>query len=289
MAAPLDMTQVEKSLEGFTIPPRPDLLIQLQKELEKPEPNSRFIGQLISKDMGIAGFAIKVVNTPFFGLKRKIESIEHACMFLGPERVFKLVRSILLRYEFDSKNSDPFLNTLWQTSEKIADACMAISHFFGFDFIDEIYSIGMFHDAGIALVCQQVDNYPEILKGAYEQDELTISEYEENAFASSHEILGFLIAQSWGLSHEISTVIAYHHSCQTILATGNYTEKQMFSVLKLAEHMVGNGKLLAGAVSDLEWEKYNEQIMDILEIEYFQLFDIGEMLYGFGLDNAYHK
>ena len=78
-----------------------------------------------------------------------------------------------------------------------------------------------------------------------------IEEFEEDQFDTSHEVLGFLIAQTWGLNHSLCSVIAYHHSPSIMLATGEQTEKEIFAILKLAEHMAGATELLYGVNPDL--------------------------------------
>ena len=73
-----------------------------------------------------------------------------------------------------------------------------------------------------------------------------------------------------------------------MLATGEQPEKEMFAILKLAEHMVGATELLYGINPDSEWERYSVQILDVLHLEEFQLLDLGEVLHQAGIDNVYH-
>ena len=289
MSLTLDMSRIDSALEGFTIPPRPDMLKQVQEEVEKDEPNLKAISQYINQDIGIAGFTLKVVNSPLFSLPRKISTIEHACMFLGLKRLIKLVNSIVLRFTLSAGNEEIFTEKLWNSSMKIGNASLVLAQHFelGKDFADDCYTSGLFHNAGMALIFSQSPNYPKLLKQAY-LDGAIIGEFEETNFDTSHEVLGFLIAQSWGLNSEISNVIAYHHSPNIILATAATSEKKMFAILKLAEHMTNSTEILTGVNPDNEWEKFSTQILDILHLEDFQLLDLGETLFNAGIDNIYH-
>ncbi|AWB67706.1 signal transduction protein [Saccharobesus litoralis] len=288
MAQALDMAIIDSALENFQIPPRPDLLIELQKEIEKPEPSVVNIANLVNQDLAITNFTLKVVNSPMFGFPKKVTSINHACSFLGLTKLVKLVTSILLRYEFLKDEGNNFETALWGSSALLADACFAIAQYLDLAQPDDAYSVGMFHNAGMALILQQQPEYSELLKEAYEQEHLTLGLYEEENIATSHEVLGFLIAQQWGIDSAISNVIAYHHSHNIIMTTGSYEEKQLFSVLKLAEHMINLPSLLTKTDIDIEWQKHGGQILDYLELEDYQLQDLGEMLYGFGVANIFH-
>jgi HD-like signal output (HDOD) protein len=289
MPLALNMSKIDSALEGFTIPPRPDMLQQVQNEVEKDEPDLKAISKAINQDVGIAGFTLKVVNSPLFSLPRKISTIEHACMFLGLTRLIKLVNSIVLRFTLSAGDEAIFTEKLWNTSMKIGNASLILAQHFemGKDFADDCYTAGLFHNAGMALIFSQTPQYPKILRQAYETNAI-IGEFEEQELETSHEVLGFLIAQSWGLNSEISNVIAYHHSPNIMLATGEASEKKMFAILKLAEHMVNATEILTGVNPDPEWEKNITQLLDVLHLDDFQLLDLGVILYNAGIDNIYH-
>lgn len=289
MPTTLDMAKVESALEGFTIPPRPEMLKQIQAEIAEETPNIKNIAACVNQDVGIAGFTLKVVNSPLFSLPRKISTIEHACMFLGQKRLIKLVNSIVLRFTLSDGNEDIFTQKLWNSATKIGNASIALAQHLelGNDFADDCYTVGLFHNAGMALMLSQTPKYPEIMREGYLTGAI-IGEYEEQYFDTSHELLGFLIAQSWGLEYHLCNVIAYHHSPNIMLATGEQSEKEMFAILKLAEHMTGSTELLFGVNPDPEWEKNAVQILDVLHLEDFQLLDLGEVLHNAGIDNIYH-
>lgn len=291
MVKPIDMQAIRSSLSNFTIPPRPDLLNQLQQEMDKQEQCLKSIATIIGQDVGIAGFTLKVVNSPLFSLPRKITSIEHACMFLGLSRVVRLVNSVVLRFTLSQGKDDAFTQRLWNTSTNVASAAMALAQYLelGDDLADELYTAGLFHNAGMALILDQNEDYPTILKQAYNQNNCSISEYEEQEICASHELLGFLLAQTWGLTAQLSNVIAYHHSPLIIMATGEVKEKRLLALLKLAEHMTGQPELLAGAPQDNEWNEYGDRVLTLLGLDEFKLPEIGEALDEKGIANIYYR
>ncbi|WP_018692324.1 HDOD domain-containing protein [Algicola sagamiensis] len=289
MAEPVDMMKIDKILDGFSIPPRPDLLKDIDEELKQEEPNIRKISNLIGQDIGISGFTLKVVNSPLFSLPRKINSIEHACSYLGIDRVVKLVNSVILRFKLSEGKEDPFTTRLWNSSSAVGNAALVLAEHFdlGEETASDCYTLGLFHNAGKALIIEQSPDYPEVLDKAYRQSNQTIADIEETEIESSHEVLGFLLAQSWGLSHELCNVIAYHHNHHIMMATGEAQEKQIFCILKLAEHMTGLSEYFSPGSNDQEWGRHHQTILDYLEIEDFQLADIGEELKSQGVDNIY--
>lgn len=291
MVTPLDMKQVRKLLANFAIPPRPEMLNQLQKEIESEDPSLKTIASIIQQDVGIAGYTLQVVNSPLFSLPRKITSIEHACMYLGLTRLFRLVNSVVLRFTLSKGQDDPFTQKLWNSSTVIGAAAMALAKSLNLDddIAEELYTIGLFHNAGKALILKQNENYPEILKQAYRNTEESIADFESLKIRASHELVGFLLAQSWGLTGDLSNVIAYHHSPNVIYSTGNQTEKQLLSVIKLAEHMTGLANVFGETRVDNEWDNFGEKILQQLNIEQAQLKELGEQIFEMGVENIYYR
>ncbi|MDX3775161.1 HDOD domain-containing protein [Chromatiaceae bacterium AAb-1] len=280
MAQAIDMSVVEQALSGFTIPPQPEVLQHIQQQVDTGTPSMKRIAALINLDIGIAGFTLKVVNSAFFGLRNKITSIEHACAFLGLNRVVKLVRSILVRYTLSEGRDDKFNHLLWTSALYTGNAAMALARQFNLShqIQDDCYSLGLFHNAGIALICEQARNYPQLMRQGL-QAQQGYSETEEQHFSTCHEVLGYLIAKSWGLTDELCNVIAYHHSPQLILASDNELERQLFALLKLAEHLTGESRQLFGINIDPEWELHRGAILDVLELDTFNLPELAEMLH----------
>ncbi len=280
MAQAIDMSAIEQALNGFTIPPQPEILQHIQQQLDAPEPNIKRIATLINLDIGIAGFTLKVVNSAFFGLRQKITSVEHACKFLGVNRVLKLVRSVLLRFTLAEGQNDKFSLKLWASALQTANIAMTLARHFNFSqaIQDDCYSLGLFHNAGIALIHQQTNSYAQLMQqGLLAQ--YGYSETEERHFHTCHEVLGYLIAESWGLTPELCNVIAYHHSPQLMLESDSETEKQLFALLKLAEHFAGESRQLFDLSLDPEWEQHKSAILDELDLEPLQLPELAELLH----------
>ena len=69
----LNMINIDSSVlqdveRGFSLPPKPELLTQLQHSLEQPEPELHDIAQLISQDVATSAAVLKVINSPCYGL-----------------------------------------------------------------------------------------------------------------------------------------------------------------------------------------------------------------------------
>jgi HD-like signal output (HDOD) protein len=288
MVKAINMSLIESALQGFTIPPQPQVLRHIQQQLNSAEPDLNRIAALIALDIGTAGFTLKVVNSAFFGLRNKITSVEQACRYLGLNRVVSLARSVLLRFTLEEGRQDAFSKRLWNNALHTANLAMALAKQLNFNqqMQDDCYSLGLFRNAGMSLISEQNDQYATIMQRGLLEN-LTANAIEEQFFKTSHEVLGYLVAESWGLTDTLCNVIAYHHSPALLLATDNEEEHQRFAILKIAEYLSGESQQLFGVNVDPEWQSQQVTILEVLDLEPLQLPELAEMLHRQELRTVY--
>lgn len=88
---------VDKILSSIHFPPRPSILTLLMEQRRKPDPDLMSIAHIIGKDVVLSAAVLKTVNSPFFGLRRKLDSIEQAVMAMGSNNVINIVAGLALR------------------------------------------------------------------------------------------------------------------------------------------------------------------------------------------------
>ncbi len=79
------------------IPPQPEVLLKLAELFRQDSPDLVQIGQLIKQDVALYAIVLKTINSPFYGLKAAVTSVEHAINLLGTTQVFNLVRLTIMR------------------------------------------------------------------------------------------------------------------------------------------------------------------------------------------------
>jgi HD-like signal output (HDOD) protein len=63
----------ERTIKDLGIPPRPVILDRFKEEMHKDTPDFLRLSQIISADVSLSAGLIKVVNSPYFGLRRKVD------------------------------------------------------------------------------------------------------------------------------------------------------------------------------------------------------------------------
>jgi HD-like signal output (HDOD) protein len=257
----LTTEQIESVLKGIHIPPQPQIMVDLQMEQVMPDCSLNKIGKLISQDVGLSGKILKTVNSPSFGLSNNITSIKQAVNLLGANSVINLVNGLSIKGEL-SNDEIIALGSFWDNAMDIADACAAIAKQIGYSTPDEAYTLGLFHNCGIPLLMQRLDNYAEIIQQCYAQQE-SITDYENSLLKTNHAVVGYYVAKSWNLPSYISQAIHEHHNVEKIIndEQQNPQKRTLLAILKMAETICANHRNLGQQEEDYEWQRIADQVL----------------------------
>ncbi len=285
MSQQLSDEQVAKILNGIHVPPQPQILVDLQMEQALPEPDLRRIAALIAKDVGLSGTMLKFVNSPFYGLANKISSIEQAVALLGINTVINILNGLAIKGEMSDENIIE-LTKFWDTANDIAMVCAAIAKKIGYPTPDEVYTLGLFHNAGIPLMIKKFKDYVVIMEKAYAGQHERIIDLENEKFSTNHCVVGYYVAKSWNLPLNICQVISEHHNTHQVFKDKdgrNQQQKTLLAILKIAEHICGNYRILGMQDSDPEWEGNEDAILEYVGLTNYDIDDMKETFTDMGI------
>jgi len=258
----LDNKKMAQVVSSFQIPIKPELLSHMQNLMKEAEPDIEEIAQLISSDIGLSAAILKIINSPVYGMNRKISEIKQAVMMLGLKTVDGLVTALLLKASFQGEAAIS-LDDFWDDALTIANAMGYIGNKVKNEVpVDMLYSIGLFHDCGIPLLALKHQNYSQLLQKAKSLGSNSIA-LEEKYYKTNHATLGYYVASSWNLPKEICQLIAQHHDLGYLGFVKDQQAQLIYAVLKIAENMVEKVKRYNPSP---DWEHIQDDVLDIVNL-----------------------
>lgn len=228
---------------GIKIPPMPEVLIHLNALLRDPDAGPAELAALIRNDGALSGAVFRVVGSPVFGLRTKVDSLPRAISLLGMNNAGALLRSEVLRAALSDPQHAQALEHLWARSAAIAELCViAVKQARLRDISpDAAFMLGMFHDCGLALLCKRFPVYAAALSGDAWPDILELDRSQQ----LSHTAMGQMVAKNWALPEDLVLAIRHHHDLATtelsttdLATTGvNDTTLRLCAVLNFAIHL----------------------------------------------------
>ena len=277
MSAEVSRESIEQLLKQVTIPPRPALLIELDRELGGAEPDFRAVAALVGKDVGISAAMLKTLNSPLFALRSKIGNVTQAVQLLGMRNVRNIVTGLMLRNMVGAGQN---LERFWDSAEKVAAINAYLCSILPKTPRDEAYTFGLFRDCGIPILMQRFPEYRDTLKRAA-GDDRPMPVVEDERHGTNHATVGYMVARSWGLSDAICQSILRHHDIDMINGKDSTVPlaHTLVAINFFAEHL--NDPMLRMR-QDSQWELHGEMVLDYLGITHKEYVEIQDDVMGLG-------
>ena len=258
----LTQDQIESILKGVSIPPQPQVMVDLQMEQMNPNCNIDTIARLISQDVGLAGSILKTVNSPFYHLSNHITSIGQAVSILGVNSVVNLVNAQSIKGALSDEDIIA-MGRFWDNAMDVAMASAVIARQVGFPNPDEAYTLGLFHNAGIPLLSSRYSDYAKVVELSYAEEEKAISDIENEQLGTNHCVVGYYVGKSWHLPKYLCEAIHDHHKIAKVFTeeTSNSQKKTLLAILKMAEHICGTYKTLGNQDINHEWNRNKDTLL----------------------------
>lgn len=264
----------QQLVKDLAIPPRPQVVTILFEEMSRDHPDLNRVAKQIATDVGLAGAMLKAVNSPQFGLGRKVSSVPQAISVMGFKNVANIATALVIKNSLGGGNAA--LERFWDTAEKVALISARLARQFKGIAADEAYTVGLFHDVGIPLLMKRFDNYREVLMRANSEPGQSFTAGEDAAFSTNHTVVGFLLARSWGLSATLCEAIRSHHDMGLFVSADPVADLDLLNhvaLIHLAEHVQ---HLTMRDGDDLEWDKFQGAVMCHFGLSEDDLLDIVE-------------
>lgn len=286
MPQELSAEYIQQVLQGISVPPQPQIMVDLQMEQVMPNPDLRAIAKLISHDPGLSGALLKLVNSPFFGLANRIASIQQAVNLLGCNTVINLINAQSIRGELTDETIVT-LNRFWDTAQDVAMTCLTLAKRIGYHSPDEVYTLGLFHNCGIPLMVKRFPDYMTVLEEAYAcaTGDVRVVDTENRLLNTNHAVVGYYTAKSWNLPLHLCEAIASHHNALAIFTEDSSRDAQLktlLAVLKMAEHICATHKVLGSQAVDHEWQSIEQLVLEYVGLSEYDFENLKESIRDMG-------
>lgn len=281
-----DTTQskAQDIISDFSIPPKPTLLIALQQELAKSEPDPIDFADVIAQDVALSAVVLKTVNSPMFGLNRELSDIRQAVILLGGDKLHHLVTYFTLRKSISGKASIS-LEKFWDNTMEVATMSQfVLKHFADRVNIqpEDLYTLGLFRDCGIPLMAMKYENYRDVLFEANHAPHHVFTEIEDGHYRTNHAVVGYFVTSSWNLPKPLCELVLRHHEVEFLSDNSvSDSQKDLYCLIKVASQAATKYKY---GKTDAEWP-----MVEDLVLTHFGLSDLDYKDIMADIEDEYHS
>jgi len=163
---------------------------------------------IIRRDQALAGGILKMANSAYFGLSKRVDSIRQAAVVLGNNRLRNLAVAVSLGGVL---KQSAFGRSLWEHSLGSAITASALADLVGYPDRERAFLAGILHDIGkSALNNQHADLFIDSVQLA-ENEGIGSVEAERRIIGTDHCRIGAMLAKRWSLPATLVEAIEMHH------------------------------------------------------------------------------
>lgn len=230
------MTTAQALIEKFKkIRTLPHIVSRLVQLVNDEDSTLQDFEEVIRMDPALVARLLTLVNSSYFGLTRKVDSISRAVALLGMKNLHNIAVTDaiqgMLRSDFGTAEFSP--KRLWLHSAASSICCKMIAERIFTINGDDAYLCGILHDIGLIVEMEaEKETFLKLIERLV-SDGPTIIELEEELFQSNHCQIGYMLAQDWQIAAPIADAIRDHHQDDGMIIPHSPT-----GILQMSEYII---------------------------------------------------
>lgn len=206
----LDKTRVMRSVHD--LPALSSVVLDLISSFDRQNVDLDMLADKICRDQALAAKTLRLANSSFYGLSRKVSTVKQAILVLGIDstRALAVASSVIDTFskgEFGNVDVTGF----WRHSIAVA---LGARNLAGYVNVNQDYAFiaALLHDIGrLVLASSFPEQYVEVIEHC-ERHGGMVGEAELQVLGIDHQQIGQLLAETWKFPSLIQRAIGQHHA-----------------------------------------------------------------------------
>ena len=239
--------------EVVTLPSLPTTVSRITQLINDPASNLSDVANVIQTDPALALKTLRLVNSAYYGVGQRVDTVDHAVTMLGIKVIRNLAYTAAV-FETFQRGSTELLHhsvTTGIAMRSLVDhsACRGMID------PDEAFVFGLLHDIGKILIYEFLPKDAESATLMSHARKLPIFEAERAVIGVDHAELGARLIEKWGLSPQLGAAIAGHHDLSMCESA---PDRKLAAALGVADYICGVSGVPAAAravlhITDEHW------------------------------------
>lgn len=252
-----------------TLASLPAIYQRVKAVVDNPDSSTAELAQVVSSDPGIAARVLKVVNSVYFGLMSRVETVSHAISLLGMQQLHDIVLASSLTSAFEGvRPADMDMRRFWSDSVLRALFARAAAENRGLRDVERVFLEGLLADIGHLVMYLKEPEATAHARAEALDSGLALDEAERRYVGCDYAAVGAALVAQWKLPKRFAAVLA--DQLHPSLAAEEYACEA--AMLYLANQVVAgrahglDDEALTAAIDPFVWQVTRLKPLDIAPI-----------------------
>lgn len=213
------------------LPALPAVVMELIDSLGRDDLSAEQLATKLSHDQALTAKTLRLANSSFYGVPRKVASISEAVSILGMRTVRTVVTAAALTGSFkkDNRTSLDF-DALWRHSIATALCAKGLAEALEQDG-ESAFTLGLLHDIGRLVLATSFSRQYQAALDYQRAHDCLPQEAELATLGLDHSTVGGCITEHWRFAPAMVDAVTLHH------APGESTEITLASLVHVADNI----------------------------------------------------
>jgi HD-like signal output (HDOD) protein len=196
------------------LPTLPVVVENILSAAREERASAKDLADFIGKDQAISNKILRLANSAYYGLMKKVDSISRAITIIGFNEVIGLTIGMSVFSAFRQKDLHGIfgMRDLWLHSIGCASAAKEVAKKTGSSVAEQIFLSGLLHDMGkVIFAAYFPKEYRTVLKDA-KKSETLLYHKEKEILGIDHAMLSGLLMENWHFPDSLLLPSRFHHN-----------------------------------------------------------------------------
>ncbi|MFC1693938.1 HDOD domain-containing protein [Candidatus Latescibacterota bacterium] len=195
------------------LPPLPVSVTKVFQMLKDPKVTVDNIAEVIKLDPAIATSILRLCNSSYFSLNRKVTNIREAVVYVGLSQLKKIMVLSGTRQYFEKRKPgyEKKEGELWMHVLATSIIAEKLNELFKSVNKDDVYISALLHDIGKVVLSEFVMDASKEILSMVEQKGVSFLEAEKSVLGINHAEVGAKVLELWGFSEDVISAVKNHH------------------------------------------------------------------------------
>lgn len=248
----LDRERVARSI--VKLPSLPVIVLDLLRSIEDEGASSEMLAAKVSADQALVARLLRVANSSFYGLQRKVMSVADAIFVIGLGSVRNIALSATM---YDTLNSQLEADRFdfprhWRHSLATALCAEALAGKMKCP-RESAFAAGLMHDIGQLVLHICFPKHQEAVAEYRSRHDCCSFEAERAVLGTDHACIGQILTEYWNFPASLSQAVGCHHNLDGLPGGGLPCVLHLADVIVHGLDMVGNESELVPRINASCW------------------------------------
>ena len=195
-----------------SFPSMPQTGFKLRALLAEKDVSLDEIEGILRNDPGLSANVLRLANSAFFGVPRKVSSLKHAVMLLGVKRFAQIAVSASISKTMDKavEGYDLVPGALWLHSRAVSNIAETLAKFKKFEETNDVFTPALLHDMGKLVLGEFLQEESQKIKSLLGGG-VPLDIAENMVLGTDHAEIGAQILKKWSFPPELVNAVRWHH------------------------------------------------------------------------------